>query len=82
SDNYEIEIIETETPVETVKKRLDNVYSYDHTIKIENYEGKVEVFYISGRRVFSGTNVNEIYIEKQGIYIVRIGNLTKKVGIF
>ncbi len=82
SDNYEIEIIETETPVETVKKRLDNVYSYDHTIKIENYEGKVEVFNISGRRVFSGTNVNEIYIEKQGIYIVRIGNLTKKVGIF
>ena len=82
SFEYEIEIIKQETPVKTLQDNKIKIYSYSHTIHLENVLGKVEVFDISGRKVFSGFNENEIFIKKTGIYIVRTKLITKKVMIY
>lgn len=78
---YEIEILQSETPVRFADIEPGKIFSYGNTIRLENITGKVEVYNISGRKVFSGVDVNEIFIRKSGIYIVKTGKITKKVFI-
>ncbi len=69
------------TPVENIQLTTASIYSYGHTIFVENFDGLVEVFSISGTRVFSGTNVREIQLRKSGIYIVKAGAMSRKVVV-
>jgi hypothetical protein len=78
---YEVEIVQPETPIKTADIEPIKIFSYGNTIRLENITGKVDVYNISGRKVFSGVDVNEIFIRKTGIYIVKTGKITKKVFI-
>jgi hypothetical protein len=78
---YEVEIVQPETPIKTADIEPIKIFSYGNTIRLENINGKVDVYNISGRKVFSGVDVNEIFIRKTGIYIVKTGKITKKVFI-
>jgi len=69
------------TPVENISPVNTLIYSYDNVIHIENFSGLVEVFSLSGAKVFSGSNVSDIRIHNAGIYIVRAGGATRKVAI-
>lgn len=58
-----------------------NIYSYGHTIFVEDFQGLVEVYTTGGSKVFSSSHVTEIHIAQPGIYIVKAGVVSKKVGI-
>jgi hypothetical protein len=78
---YEIEILKAETPVNENVFSSVKIFSFGHTIYLENVSGRTEVFDAAGRKVFSGIDIREINILKSGIYIVKSGKITKKVVI-
>ena len=62
------------------------VYTNDKTIYIKNTTGgtNVNLFDITGRMIKSGKTINSLYtitVERQGIYIVRVGNEAYKVVV-
>jgi hypothetical protein len=75
-DNTEIP-----TPVSEQQDSNGRIFSYDHTIVIENIAGDVRVCNMQGQLVFSGKDVKEIQINIPGIYIVKAGAMTQKVVI-
>ncbi len=69
------------TPVEIVPAANVLIYSHGNTIFVKDYTGLVEVFSMSGAKVYSGSNVNEISLSHSGIYIVKAGMAVKKVAL-
>lgn len=70
-----------DTPVEDIQLTPARIYSSGHTIYVEDFDGLVEVYTIGGSRVFSGACVREITMPHPGIYIVRAGAMSVKVGV-
>ena len=64
-----------------------NIYAYGNNVVVENAEtnkGKIEVFDINGRMVAKSTANNsriEIPMKAQGVYIVRVGAIAKRVVV-
>ena len=75
-DNTEIP-----TPVSEQQDSNGRIFSYDHTIVIENIAGDVRICNMQGQLVFYGKDVKEIQINIPGIYIVKAGAMTQKVVI-
>ena len=63
------------------------IYAYDKMVVVENAEitnGEIEVFDINGRMVAKATANSsrvEIPMKAQGVYIVRVGNVAKRVVV-
>ncbi len=64
-----------------IKAISSNIYSAGKTIYLNNIDGLVEVYDTMGHKVFSGSNIKEIQMNRPGIYIVRTGRVSKKVSI-
>lgn len=80
--NYDITINAVSTAVGEIQNLAsEKIYSYGQAIYLDGVEGRVEVYNLMGRRVFSGSGISEIHISEPGIYIVRTLRSTKKVAV-
>ena len=80
--NNENENQDTETSV-TEQFANINIYVQGRTIVVENATDEIFVYNTMGRLVGRDVarNVSTITLEKSGIYIVKIGNLAKKIFV-
>ena len=80
TDNNENEENSTQTSV-TEQFANINIYAHDHIIVVENADDEIFVYDAVGRLVGRDVarNVSTINVNKSGVYIVKIGNLAKKV---
>ncbi len=73
----------TETSVNELHTEI-NIYAINHTIVVENATDEILVYDVMGRLVCRDATPcvrTKIPLEKSGVYIVKIGNLSKKVII-
>ena len=74
---------DTETSVNELHTEI-NIYAINRTIVVENATDEILVYDVMGRLVCRDATPcvrTEIPLEKSGVYIVKIGNLSKKVII-
>ena len=76
--NNENENQGTETSV-TEQFANINIYVQGRTIVVENAQDEIRVYDVMGRLV--GTTSTTITVEKSGVYIIKIGNLAKKIFV-
>lgn len=79
---YEISTTSTNTAISEVENAVE-IYAISCNIVIKNAENRtVTVYDLSGRCVYNETNVDNAQISlNHGIYIVRVGNATKKLSL-
>lgn len=59
-----------------------NIYAYGNTIVVENATDEIRVYNAMGSLVATANNENaEIRINGAGVYIVRTGNIAKRVMV-
>ncbi len=85
-ESYLNSVIPDLSPINTVESNQISVYSKGHYVVVENVEiSDVEIYDITGRCVSkNGANAvssSEIYVEKTGVYVVRIGGFAQRVVI-
>ncbi|MBO4741835.1 MAG: leucine-rich repeat protein, partial [Bacteroidales bacterium] len=84
-NNYKIRFMSPDdniTAVTNTETQNLNIYAIDHTIVVENANSEILVYDAIGRLVCRDATPcvrAEIPMEKSGVYVVKVGNLAKKV---
>ena len=83
-EEYKGEIVwKTATPVIESAANAVNIYAYGRNIVVENAADEISVYDVMGRPVCrdAARHVSTITVNGTGIYIVKVGNIAKRVAI-
>ena len=76
------EIIDTPDATNETELAAVNIYTYQNVIAVENADAEIRIYDTMGHLATFSNNENaEIRINSSGVYIVKVGNISKRVMI-